>query len=286
MSTLTKTLTALLVLFNFVLLGFAAVLFAHRVDYKDKYQKQKRHAKEVAERWKEKNGQLKTQIQTLTTENNSLVETKTELEQKIKSLNDKIKARKDDITDLESKIVEKDQRIDNLRNQNKSLTEKIEQKQQQVSTIKEELKSKEEQLSSAVKERDRYKSQLSQQEGNSKELQERFIEAKKELKNTKKRLGKYKKKYGEISGLDVAPPVEGHVKAISDKMNLFIIDLGKNDGIEKGMKFSLIRGDEYVTEIKVVDVRRDWSAARSITDMQMRKPKVGDLVTSYQPAPN
>lgn len=284
MSTLTKVLVAILVIFNIVLLGFAAVLFAHRVDYKDKYERQRRRAQEVAKRWKAKTGQLETQIQTLNSQNEDLIEEKEKLQNEISSLQEDLDNRRNDIQQLRSEVNEKENRIEKQETRIGDLSQEISEKSNQIDNIQKELQNTKDQLRSAVEDRDRFKTKLDQRKTNTSELQQRFIEAKKELKDKKKLLGKYKKKFGTIDDVEVAPPVEGHVKAVSDKMNLLIIDLGKQHDVEKGMKFSLIRGDQYVTEIKVVDARRGWSAARSIEDMQMRKPEVGDLVTSYEPA--
>ncbi|RKY40701.1 MAG: hypothetical protein DRP76_01365 [Candidatus Omnitrophota bacterium] len=55
--------------------------------------------------------------------------------------------------------------------------------------------------------------------------------------------------------------LEGTILAVNTKERFAIIDLGENNGVEKGMKFSVIRDNRNIATIEVIETRREVSAA-------------------------
>ncbi|MCX5681166.1 MAG: hypothetical protein NT079_02645 [Candidatus Omnitrophica bacterium] len=55
--------------------------------------------------------------------------------------------------------------------------------------------------------------------------------------------------------------VAGQVVSINQENNFVIIDLGQSAGINIGDRLSVYRGDTYVGEVEIIQVRTDISAA-------------------------
>ncbi|MFH1226407.1 MAG: hypothetical protein V1701_00710 [Planctomycetota bacterium] len=76
--------------------------------------------------------------------------------------------------------------------------------------------------------------------------------------------------------------IEGKILAVSDKadLNLVVISVGKNDGVEPGMKFDVYRVGKYIGKIQAEKVEPQISSAFSIKEFQSDGIKVGDSITT------
>jgi hypothetical protein len=76
--------------------------------------------------------------------------------------------------------------------------------------------------------------------------------------------------------------IEGKVLAISEKpgINLVILSIGKNDGVEVGMKFTVYRTDKYIGKVQIEKVEPQISMAFSIKEFQSDSIKVNDNATT------
>lgn len=79
---------------------------------------------------------------------------------------------------------------------------------------------------------------------------------------------------------DETPKIDGFVMAVSDKVNLVLIDVGSDKSVEVGYKFTVYRGDEYVSRLVVDRVESGWSACRELTDFRKREIQQGDNVST------
>ena len=70
--------------------------------------------------------------------------------------------------------------------------------------------------------------------------------------------------------------------AISDKpdLNIVMINVGKNDGVEIGMKFTVYRSDKYVAKIQIEKIEAQWASAFSIKEFQADTIRVNDNITT------
>jgi hypothetical protein len=80
-----------------------------------------------------------------------------------------------------------------------------------------------------------------------------------------------------------APPtkaigLKGTVIAVDSKNSLAEISIGAASGVRENMKFHVIRGDEFICDILILDV--DVEKAVGILDLVQTQPKVGDLVST------
>jgi chromosome segregation ATPase len=63
------------------------------------------------------------------------------------------------------------------------------------------------------------------------------------------------------------------------KESMATISIGGVDGVKAGMEFFVIRGDQFICKVKIVDVA-DTQAAGKLELVQQNQPKVGDVVTT------
>jgi len=286
MSTATKWLLAVLVVFNLFLAALMSLLYGYRVSYKNELQQQKQALANVKE-------QKNNRISDLEAQRNSL-------QDRVGSLNEQLTSRQDQIDELESQrdkfkndASEARSRATDLTTQVSNLRNEISQLEDEKQNLQDQLETRASRIAELEKQNETISSRLSEVEANLRqkqvsvsELQERFVKTKSELNDTEQQLASYQDKYGVISGATSAPAVEGNVRAVNPDKNIVLVNLGSKDGLEKGMRLSVIRGDRYVTEIEVVEAYDTWAAARSIDKYQKRAPEIGDVVTSVSPAPS
>jgi myosin heavy subunit len=72
--------------------------------------------------------------------------------------------------------------------------------------------------------------------------------------------------------------LSGTVTAVDLKNSMASISLGKADGVKKGMKFHVVRGDEFICDILIIDV--DAKEAVGVLDLVQQQPKVGDKAST------
>lgn len=72
--------------------------------------------------------------------------------------------------------------------------------------------------------------------------------------------------------------LKGTVTAVDLENSLAEISIGSASGVKQNMKFHVIRGDEFICDILILDV--DAERAVGILDLVQKQPKVGDLVST------
>ena len=61
--------------------------------------------------------------------------------------------------------------------------------------------------------------------------------------------------------LTAAPAINGVIKAVDNSTGVFILSVGSDDGVKKGYKFFVYRGNEYLGEVYVDQVQSDLCSA-------------------------
>ncbi len=285
MSTATKWLLAVLVVFNLFLAALMSLLYGYRVSYKQELQQTAQELEQVQQQKEEKVSQLTARISALEEKTSSDSEQLISKEEEIKSLSQDLKNEQERVSELSGRNTDLNTQVQTLRDEKEQLETK-------VSDLNEELASKEDRISQLKERRDTISSRLAEVEANLRqkqvslsEIQERYVATKSDLKDTEQHLAKYQEKYGLMGSTKMAPAVEGNVRAVNPEQNIVLINLGSQDGVQKGMRFSVVRGEKYVTEVEVVESYETWAAARSLEKYQKRAPEVGDVVTTINPAP-
>jgi seryl-tRNA synthetase len=68
--------------------------------------------------------------------------------------------------------------------------------------------------------------------------------------------------------------LQGLITEVDLKNSMASISIGKADGVKEGMKFHVIRGNEFICDILIIDTEAE--EAVGILDLVQQQPKVGD----------
>jgi len=106
-----------------------------------------------------------------------------------------------------------------------------------------------------------------------------FRSTAKELNSVRNDLARYKAAWPEPGAKYTPADIYGKVKEVDGGSGIVIISVGQDDGVERGMEFTVYRGEGYVGKVIVTNVDKELSVARvdkSVSD----KVKVGDNVSA------
>ena len=71
-------------------------------------------------------------------------------------------------------------------------------------------------------------------------------------------------------------PANLKVLDVNDKLAMIVVPAGAENGIEYGMEFAVMRGEEEVAEVRVIDVRRSIAGLVVVDAKGRLLPQVGD----------
>lgn len=74
--------------------------------------------------------------------------------------------------------------------------------------------------------------------------------------------------------------IDGIVLGVSDKVNLVLISVGGKDHVKVGDRFTVYRGNTYVTKLVVDKVDDQWAACRELKEFQKETIQQGDSVST------
>ena len=79
-------------------------------------------------------------------------------------------------------------------------------------------------------------------------------------------------------GKTPAPLPQGRIVTINDEYKFVVIDLGKEQGVEAGMPFTVYRGDKEIGQVEVIEAHQRISAADIKKVKERTNIKVNDVV--------
>jgi len=268
---------------SLVYLGISAALFSYRVDYKDKLEKETlAHKKDVDEK--------EDIINKLKGKTNDLEKNLKTLEGNIKTINQDMETARNELGDWKNNSTKLTNDLTALNDSYMKLEASLTVQIQKNKELNESLEKMQVVKDDAVKERTTLEEKflqaqntIIQLEKNLATLEQQYLVQAKDLNQTKTMLDEYKRKAPTL--LTEAVPaklVEGKITAISDKpdLNIVMISVGKNDGVELGMRFTVYRADKYVAKVQVEKVEAQWAACFSIKEFQSDTIKINDNVTT------
>jgi myosin heavy subunit len=283
MSTMTRVLIVVIFVMTLVYLGISAALFSYRVDYKDQLEKETLAHKKTTE-------EKDDIISKLNGKKNDLEKNLQKLEANMKTLNQDMETARNELNDWKNQNVKLTNDLTALNNSYEKLQASLTDQIQKNKELNDSLEKMQVAKDDAVKERttleERFlqaQNTIIQLEKNMAQLEQQYLVQAKELDQTKTMLGEYKRKaptlLTDITGIKL---IEGKVTAISDKpdLNIIMISVGKNDGVEVGMRFTVYRSDKYVAKVQVEKVEAQWASCFSIKDFQSDTIKINDNVTT------
>lgn len=288
MSTLTKILIVLLTLSSIFLCGIVVTYVANADNYRQKYNNLRADKDSLSKK-----------VKNLTKQVNEKIEQKKLLEDKLSS----------EIASLKVEIGKLQADLDNAEREKAVLLQKV---NNWTSIVQDFRETNDDQGRLLEETLDQLKKVQAEQIKDRKELNEttaalvekmaivetlearakRLIEEKTELQN---RLDRFLQPLGKVAAVPVpitpekavarpaAPAAEdialqGLVTAVDLKNSMASISIGTADGVKEGMKFHVIRGDEFICDILIIDI--DAEEAVGILELVQKQPKVGDNVST------
>jgi len=70
------------------------------------------------------------------------------------------------------------------------------------------------------------------------------------------------------------------VSAVDNKMNIVILSVGRDDKVKEGYKFTIYRGDDYVGQVIIDKVEKDYCSGYSMKAVEKQPIQVGDRATT------
>ena len=287
MSTLTKVLIILLTIFSIFLCGIVVTYVANANNYKQKYDSLQTEFQAARRNAENADKRLNETIKVTDQQ-------KTELTGEIASLKIKIGELEGRIRDTEREKAALLQRVDGFAAEVATFTKTNEN---QTSLLEDTIKTWKSVEATLIKEQSQHKETamvllekmaiIATLEEQNKQL----LEQKTELQA---KLDQLLRQYGKV----IAPPtpitptkgevrlavptkaigLKGTVTAVDSKNSLAEISIGSASGVKENMKFHVIRSDEFICDILILDV--DAEKAVGILDLVQKQPKVGDLVST------
>jgi len=288
LSTLTKILIVLLTLSSIFLCGIVVTYVANANNYRQKYNDIRTDKDSLSKK-----------VRSLTKQVNEKIEQKRLLEDKLSS----------EIASLKAEIGKLQADLDNAEREKAVLLQKV---NNWTSIVQDFRETNDDQGRLLEETLDQLKKVQAEQIKDRKELNEttsalvekmaivetlearakRLIEEKTELQN---RLDRFLQPLGKVAAVPmpitpekaVARPakptvediaLQGLVTAVDLKNSMASISIGTADGVKEGMKFHVIRGDEFICDILIIDI--DAEEAVGILELVQKQPKVGDNVST------
>ncbi|MHC4456403.1 MAG: hypothetical protein ACYS0I_04785 [Planctomycetota bacterium] len=291
MSTLTKILIILLTISSIFLCGIVVTYVAN------------------ADNYRKLNESLRTQLDAAVEKRKSaekqLDERRGKFQQQETQLTNEVAALKTQIKELQAKLNDSErqnaallQKVDNMASVVETTTQTAKQQTQLFENAQQELKKVRAEQIKQQKQLSETSASLIEKMAIIETLQaekKQLIEEKAEYQS---RLGRLQQPYGKAPAapVPVTPKKEmarprptaraavediglrGLVTAVDMKNKVASISIGRADGVREGMKFHVIRDDEFICDIVILDVDAEDSVG--FIDIMQAQPKVNDVVST------
>ncbi len=276
---LTKILAIATLILSIIYFGVTATLFSYRVNYKTLYEKeQKAHQESIKELQIEELKKKRDEIQNLYTA--SEVE-KEAFKEKYETVDRLLKKNREDYSILNAAHAKLTDNFNSLQQELKRIQEDNRNLQGVIEVEKSErekfemLYSQELEKNLAISER---QGQIEQENA---ELSKMLVEKTKENEELKEKIQKVKELEIPIPDITIKKKaIDGIVTAVSRKVNLVLISVGQEHGVEIGDQFTVYRDDNYIGKIIIEKIWKDGAAGRSIKELEKEKIREGDRVTT------
>ncbi len=277
MSMLSKVFVILVFVIACVKLGVDVTLFAQKVDWKDKFVKE-----------------VNYHYQTQQVKNSEISAMRVELDNRGSMLD----VQRQKMAVLETELAARSARLSDAQRQLNNADELLKKYAQDHAVFVRQLEVQLAQLADAAEKIDGYRQkadrvtkeyavtlqelQYARQEAERlsrdlAEIESKVVEVARDKKRLEEQIASYAS-LGYKTNLAPRTRLEGKVAAVSLQYKLVIVNIGKDQGVLVGDKFTVYRDKGFVASIEIDRVDRTWAAGR-IT-LQKEDPKVADSVSN------
>ena len=290
MSTLTKILIVLLTLATIFLCGTVVTYVANAEDYREKFDERKAQMDSLRQEKDNLARQLNDKIEEFNGQ-------KQRLNTQISSLRQQTSRLETELANVKRAKTEMELRVSSMAGTVETANQTAEQQRQQFEKTHAELKNLETKQIKLEKELDETTRELVDKmavietlQAERRRLQEEKTELQNKLAETLKPAGKMPVEPTAVTPLPPEPAraaepetvseigLEGTVTAVDSPNSMVEISIGSSDGVEGGMTFYVVRGDDFICELLIIDV--DEAAAVGVMQLTAKQPKKGDKVSS------
>jgi hypothetical protein len=282
-NTLSKVFVVVNLVFAVAFCFMTLTLYSKRVDFKDKWQQEITLHDQTKEN-------MNSQVDSLTKEKATLTEALNGSKRNIKELTEQN-------ANVQGDLLQRGEELFDVKSKLSLLIERGTAKD-------EELKRRHDQIDRMHKIVLKQQQALEVAKANLRNAQNQRIEMENELNNSRQQLVAVQKEKSRLekdlhhnswiiqtlmdhgvpvreivwSGEPTGPvsPIQGKVLAVRSEVNLVMLSVGSDDGVKKGFRFTVYRGEDYVGKIEVEKVFSDMSSARILTDWTRKSIKEND----------
>jgi len=279
MSTLSKLFVVMILVLALILLGVNATLFAMRADFKHKFVEETRHHYQSLQI---KNAELAdsgTRNQLLADANTALKRDNEQLTVEINSVKAQNAAH---VTELANKQNEIDKLVAGVNTYGRQLEVQLQQVSDALARVEEYKKRAAEAFNkAAMADQDRlYRIQeaerLSKDLGS---LENQYQELARDRQRLQETIAALSQSGVPVDKVAPRKALAGQVNAVAGELDLVVISIGRDAGVNEGDDFTVYRGSTFVGKVTIDRVDRAWASGR-VTLKGKEEPRVGDSVSN------
>jgi predicted nuclease with TOPRIM domain len=133
---------------------------------------------------------------------------------------------------------------------------------------------------SAVTEQKRLQDQINDKDSQIAELNKRVNKLSDELESANMQLQVYIDKVGKLPEIINMPHIEAKVTGVDKDLNIVLLSVGRDDQVKPGYTFTVYRGNQYVGQVKIDKVEKDYASGYSVKELEKEPIEVGDSATT------
>lgn len=288
MSTMTKVFIVIQALLVMVYLGVSASLYQHRRDWRTSYQKLRERyallARYSSQQVKLHEAAAAKNVKEISARSDKVRELKADLDNVLSEYQTKSQ----ELIKINTEKRRYQENINKYATSNDNLATEIQNLEQRKRELEDDLREAKRKRKIVEFQVARLLAQKFDMEANLGELRRDFSGTRKDLRDTEVMIALAQEKGVDFTTLLDGPPVplvRGTVAVVKANVEpaLVLINVGSQDEVEAGYKFSVYREDQYVGRIIVENVVNDNAACRVEFVNEGQTVQVGDRVTTRIP---
>jgi|GEM_PF-1535315 len=279
MSTLSKLFVVMILVLALVLLGVTSTLFAMRADFKHKWVEETRHhyqtqmikSAELADAGA-RMGMLEERIKGMTQElENGKTELASERSQK-EATRLELSNKQNEVDKL---IANETNFVRALETQNQQFADKekmVEEYKKRSADANNKMASMSQDLMYQRQETERLSKDLGS-------LENQFQELARDRQRLQETIAALNSRGVDTNVIAPRKALSGQVTAVATELDLVVISIGRDAGVNEGDEFTLYRGNTFVGKVTIDRVDRPWSSGR-LTLKGKEEPRIGDQASN------
>ncbi len=277
MSTVAKILVVLNLLLAGYFLASASTFLAKQDDFRKQLTTEEAAHNQTK---KEKDDEIKSlrgRLATLGTDLNAAQDERNDLRKVNTALAEENSNLREAWNQLQEMASRATRSVDQLTNSLNAARDMNGQLQGENNNLRDSLKAAQDDRDAKVAQVNALQQQLTNETENRKDLEGKLAGAQEKIKRQGFELAYIKDKFPGVIASN-QPAHSGKILSADNDANVYVISLGKEDGVEAGFQYIVSRGSEYIATIQITDVQAKKSAGRAIKSLSKGSVNRGDKV--------